>query len=168
MGYLARVFVLVLTTVLLYSSAVAQEGSVAGMTLKLVDRSGKTISTTESSADGAWSFTIPASGEYAIAVDESEFQEARTEIAAKVPNAVFAPVTMTAQSGPLVTIGWSMKDLPWIACYESKRDPSTGLAVGEKKYKAVQFIRELSQSVAILECKQGGTASGTLSYTVRK
>ncbi|HET6512840.1 MAG TPA: hypothetical protein VFH43_11650 [Candidatus Kapabacteria bacterium] len=161
-------FVAILT--LLSTKTFAQtEGSVDGLTLKLIDAEGRTITTTETNEDGAWSLAIPQAGTYTIVVDEGEFAEARTDIGEKIPDAVFHVASnMVAVSGTPVTIGWSMKDIPWIRCYAAPRDPSTGLANGDKKYKAVQFIKEFDRSVAILECKQAGTTSGTVSFTVRK
>ena len=157
-------------SLLIASSAFSQtEGSVDGLTLKLIDAEGRTISSTQTKDDGAWSFNIPQAGTYSIVVDEDEFAEARNEIGEKIPDAVFHVASnVVAVSGTPVTIGWSMKDIPWIRCYAAPRDPATGLAAGEKKYKAVQFIKEFDRTVAILECKQGGNASGTVSFTVRK
>jgi hypothetical protein len=164
-----RSFVIVLTLLFTAPAFSQSEGAVEDMTLKLVDADGKTVATTETGDDGAWSLTIPQGGTYSIVVDEGEFADARNSIGEKVPDAVFQVASnMVAVSGTPVTIGWSMKDIPWIRCFASPRDPATGLANGDRKYKAVQFIKEFDRTVAILECKQGGTAAGTVSYTVRK
>jgi hypothetical protein len=162
-------FLSLLLVVSVATSASAHvEGAIEGMTLKLIDASGNAVATTETGEDGAWSFAIPRSGEYTIVIDDGEIAEARSTISEKVPGAVFQTASVTRTSGPLVTIGWSMKDIPWIKTYESARAESTGLASGPRRYKAVQFIREFDKSVAILVCTQAGTASGTISYTVRK
>jgi hypothetical protein len=169
--YLSFSILWVLLFVMSIGTAQAKEGAVASVTMKLVDADGALIAATETDKDGTWHFEIPRAGTYAIIVDEAEYEEAREAIAEAVPGAEFytpsSQVARVSTGGRLVTIGWSMKDIAWIRCYESKRDPATGLAIGEKKYKAVQFIRAFDAAVATLECTQGGKASGTLSYTVR-
>lgn len=157
-SYFVASFVLLFTLFLANSPALSQgEMGVGELNVRLCDNNGKTIATSKTSDDGAWSFAIRDAGQYSIVVDDQEFEAARE-----------ARSTRAGISSSAITFEWTMADNPSVACSIGVRSPENGMPSGEVRFAPVQFVRELDRATPMLKISSATTIRGTISYATRK
>jgi hypothetical protein len=169
-----------------------EEGGAAGLTLRLCDADGNTISTCVTKDDGSWSLSASKPGDYSIVVQPDEFAEARKAINTKGTGAKLrtaAPGTgafasnstqdlsddakirtasLDENASPMtINFSWSMKDDATVSCVVSPRDAASGLPTGKRQRTAVMFIKEFDKSAPTLTCAKACTLSGNVSYTAK-